>query len=106
MQHTLFVRREVSHLFERGKDLEVRTRNHYALQIRAGDTIVLGWGIQRTVVAIRCYPDFDSMLLKEEVRRIYPGSDRKSLLQVLRMIYPANKERLGVLVFELAPERR
>lgn len=102
MQHMLLVKKYVLPLYEQGKDLEVRTRNWYALQIRVGDTVVLSDnGLERRVTAIRCYPDFDSLLSKEDANRIWPGHGRGELLRELRGIYPAHKERLGILVFEL-----
>lgn len=103
MQHMLLVKKSVLPLYGAGKDLEVRTRNWYALQIRVGDTVVLSANeLKRRVVAIRCYPDFDSLLSKEDANRIWPGHGPRELLLELRGIYPACKERFGVLVFELA----
>lgn len=104
MQRMLFVKRKYLSLYEKGKDLEVRTRNFYSLQIRPGDTVLLSKdGFERRVKSVRFYPDFPAMLQSEDSERIAPGYSKEIILKELRTAYSSFAERNGVLVFELEP---
>jgi len=51
----------------------------------------------------RVYHDFIEMLQYEDPDKIVPGYDKENLLNLLRNFYSAEKEALGVVVFEILP---
>ncbi|MCC2631253.1 MAG: hypothetical protein K0S38_1062, partial [Candidatus Paceibacter sp.] len=56
---------------------------------------------QRRVKAMRRYASFAEMVSNEDSNRIMPEYSPERIISGLRQIYPPDKERLGVLVFEL-----
>ncbi len=90
------------------KSLEVRVGYDSVKTIRPGERVSFASRDQTQVVriaAVRNYPDFSAMLRNESAERIVPGMDLDDLLRLLREIYPPDRERLGVVVLELEPER-
>lgn len=52
---------------------------------------------------IRRYPNFESMIAKEDYRRIVPEArSAQEVLALLKRIYPPDRERLGVVVLEFS----
>lgn len=90
------------------KDLEVRVGYPSILNIKQGEVVEFS-SRTRTVVAqvaaIRKYASFDELLSNEQSERIVPGMTRESLLTILREIYPPFKEKLGVVVLEVKPQK-
>lgn len=91
------------------KDLEVRVGYASINNIKEGE--VIGFSSRtRTVVAkvnaVRRYSTFEELLANERSERIVPGMTKESLLAILREIYPPFKEKLGVVVLEVAPQRK
>jgi ASC-1-like (ASCH) protein len=77
--------------------------------IKPGERIQLMTASHQAVIAVRAvrsYASFEAMLDAESCEKIVPGVNRVEALRVLRGIYPADKERLGVFVFEIAVERK
>ncbi len=83
------------------KDLEIRVADPKRKRVRVGDVIVFNNRFHRRVIAISRYSSFEEMLKSEDSNRIVPGWSAEQILSGLRKIYNQNKERLGVLVFEL-----
>jgi ASC-1-like (ASCH) protein len=50
---------------------------------------------------MRRYASFAEMVSNEDSNRIMPEYSPERIISGLRQIYPPDKERLGVLVFEL-----
>ena len=87
------------------KDLEVRVGYDSINKIRVNETICLmthADALNTGVVAIRRYRTFEAMLEVESYKRIAPDAHSKEeVLSLFKQIYPPDKERLGVIVFEL-----
>ncbi len=103
MRHKFWVKAPVLPLFDRGKDLEVRTTCALTENVRWGDEIIFNEQTLRRVVTKRPYRNFPHMLQHERPERILPGCTREEVLLTLRGIYSPKAERNGVVVIELAP---
>ncbi len=103
MERAIWVSHYVLPQFERGKDLEVRTRTMLTSQIREGDILVISKTVRRKVVQIRRYPSFGSMLEFEDPNRIFPGMNKAEVLAGLRTVYRTSHEAEGVVVLQLEP---
>ena len=104
MERKLWVKSHILPLYDKGKDLEVRTGGRYINDIREQDVIVINGQIKRRVIAIRRYIDFDAMLTIEDSDRIYPKSDKQTIKHGLERIYTRRSDDQGVVVFELVLE--
>ncbi len=86
------------------KTLEVRVLYTMIDKIIAGDHIKLFDYDESVIVEIknrRVYRNFSEMLRHEDHDKIAPGYNKENLLSLLRSFYPAEKEALGVIVFEI-----
>lgn len=93
-----------NHIMSGRKTLEVRVGYDSLKRIRAGESIKLMTQHREGVIrvkAVRTYATFASMLEIEPHEKIVPDVSKPEALRLLQDIYPPNKERLGVLVFEL-----
>lgn len=104
MVHEWWVKRRVLHLFDQGKELEIRVKAQFLEEVSPGDSIVFNQEVRRRVIAVRRYGSFGEMLGKEDAQKILPGRSASDILALLRQIYPFERERRGVYVFELARE--
>ncbi|KKR21150.1 MAG: GCN5-related N-acetyltransferase [Parcubacteria group bacterium GW2011_GWE2_39_37] len=103
---TMRVKKRFYDLIQSGKkDIEVRVGYDSIKRIKNGEHIQL---ISHTahlnvrVNAIHHYPSFETMLDNEPYNRIAPdASTREEVLSLLKAIYPPEKEKLGVIAFEL-----
>ena len=89
------------------KDLEVRVAYDNIKTISAGETIRISTHDEASTVIVkdvRTYSDFASMLEREDRHRIVPD-ERGPVLDLLRRIYPTEKEKLGVIVLEITPDK-
>ena len=87
------------------KTIEIRVGYGSMKKIKAGDTIrflVGNRSCDRRVVRVSNYASFDDMMKREDPRKINPHKSAKEQLDEIKKIFPPDKERLGVLVFELA----
>lgn len=88
------------------KDLEVRVAYPSINGIEVGEFVEFQ-SRTRSVIArikdIRRYVDIHTMLEKEKAARIVPNMPSSELKALLQEIYPPDKERLGVIVFEINP---
>lgn len=90
------------------KTLEVRVGYDSIKTVKPGERVSFCSREESEVVRIkdvRKYGSFEAMLEHESPERIVPGKDVASLLRLLRDIYPPDRERLGVVVLEIEPER-
>ena len=89
------------------KDLEVRVGYNSFRKIKIGELVNFN-NRNRSIICriadIRTYGNFEELVSAESASRIVPGISRKNLLDLLRDIYPKHKEKLGVIVFEIAEE--
>jgi ASC-1-like (ASCH) protein len=86
------------------KSLEVRLAEGVWRKVVATDTILFRCGGEfhrRRVVEVARYDSFDAMLKVEDHTKILPGYTEAELRRLLGEIYPPEREREGVLVFEL-----
>lgn len=87
------------------KNIEVRVAYDHIKKIKPGDGIRLVSGpeqVVRRVREVRRYSSIAQMLEHEDVTQVLPGLDRDEARERLRGIYPPEKERLGIIVFDLA----
>lgn len=87
------------------KRLEVRVGYSNIKTIQPGERIRFASRAQELiirVVEIRRYKTFDEMAEFEDTSLIAPGKSKEDVLKLLREIYPKEKEKLGIIVFEIA----
>lgn len=102
---TMRVKRRFYDLIKSGKKtLEVRVGYDSINRIQVGERIRLmthTGSFDVKVNDIRRYQTFDAMIAVEPWERIAPDSkSRDEVFALLKQIYPAQKEKLGVVVFE------
>lgn len=88
------------------KTLEVRVAYANIRTIQPGELIRLESASAKKVIRVnevRNYQNFDQMLEVEDPGRIVPDMSRSEVLDLLKVIYPPEKERLGVVVLDIAP---
>lgn len=106
-EHSLRVRKGEYDLIEKGeRPLLVRVGYYQLKKIRSGDTITFDeHSVQRYHVdRVTQYASFADMLAHEEIQKITPIVSETAALQELQRIYPADKEGLGVYVFEISKQ--
>jgi len=87
------------------KTLEIRVAYDHIKKIVPGDQIKLVSSCNQVVCQVRDvrqYPGFDQMLEHEDAGQALPGLKPRDALRRLREIYPLDKERLGIVVLDLA----
>lgn len=90
------------------KTREVRVGYDHILTIQPGERIKLSTHTNASIVrveAIYRYRSFKEMLARQDAGSIAPGLGAESVLELLQRIYPPDKERLGVIVLSLIPEK-
>lgn len=102
-QHNLFVEHRILPLYDEGKILEIRVAFTRFRIVKIGDVLIFNGALKRTVKAIRRYPNFTVMRNQENPERILPGATMGQIVEVLKERYPPDREKKGVLVFELSP---
>lgn len=87
------------------KTLEVRVAFHGMKRITKGMVIRFNDDndCKRRVKRVAPYASFAEMLRHEDAKKIDPDVSKEDLLAALRAKYPPEKEKYGVLVFELEP---
>jgi len=101
---TLWVKDEyLQHILAGRKTVEVRVAYGNIVRLEPGDILLLNDQHPYVITAIRCYPDFETMLATEDPATIAPDlACRETLLEACRAIYPPEKEALGVVALEIA----
>lgn len=88
------------------KTVEVRVGYANIARLQPGDILWLNEQHRYVITAVRRYPDFEVMLTAEDPTTIAPDlPDRATLLAACRTLYPPEKEALGVVALEIAPEQ-
>jgi ASC-1-like (ASCH) protein len=97
--------REYFDLIDDGsKTIEVRVAYGGMKKIVAGDTIRFESGnvhCDRKVTRVAQYKSFDEMMKAENPKKIHPTKPAHVQLVDIKKIFPQDKEKLGVLIFEL-----
>jgi ASC-1-like (ASCH) protein len=89
------------------KSLEVRVGYAHIKAIKPGGSIQFIANAGQTlcsVADVRSYRSLESMIKHEDVSKALPGLAEDEALAQLRRIYPPEKERLGIVVLELAQQ--
>lgn len=103
-KHVWRVKKEYFRQLKSGeKTLEIRVGYQQIKQVRAGDTITFeNYGSNAFLVKrVAVYNGFQKMLEAEGVEKVLPGMTMAGALSKLAEIYSADREALGVYVFEL-----
>ena len=104
--------RAMPHVIEmmgrRRKTLEVRVEYPGYARIRAGDHIRFFSSVKNAVVVkvleVRRYATIAGVFACEPWEKIAPDfSSKDAAYAILRKIYPPEKEKLGMMVFEIEP---
>lgn len=103
---TLWVKDEyLQQILTGRKTIEVRVGYSNIARLQPGDKLLLNEQHPYHITAVRRYPDFAAMVVAENPTAIAPDlSDREALLHACRALYPPDKEALGVVTLEIAPE--
>lgn len=75
--------------------------------IQPGERIRLASHLETQVIRVndvRRYQSFDEMIKREDASLIAPGMTSTEVLELLKRIYPPERERLGVVVLDIARE--
>lgn len=87
------------------KTVEVRVGYSNIARLQPGDKLLLNERHPYYITAVRRYPDFAAMVAAEDPSAIAPDlPDREALLHACCALYPPDKEALGVVALEIAPE--
>jgi ASC-1-like (ASCH) protein len=107
---TLWIKDEyLQQILDGRKTVEVRVAYSNIARLESGDTLLLNDQHPFTVIDVRRYPDFETLVSAEDPAAIAPDlSGREALLAACRAIYPPEKESLGVVALEIVrqPENR
>jgi len=90
------------------KTLEVRVGYSAIKSIQPGERINLMSRADHQIIRVldvRTYQSFDEMFNFEQSERIVPGMSFDETKKLLKEIYPPEKEKLGIIVLEITPER-
>lgn len=93
-------------MIKRGvKTLEVRVAYERLKRVGPGDVIRFNADpmCRRKVLRVARYASFKEMMENEDPRKINPYDSADKQLADIAKFYPREKERLGILVFELGP---
>jgi ASC-1-like (ASCH) protein len=86
------------------KTVEVRVAYGNLARLQVGDRLLLNDRHPFTIRRIGRYADFQELLAHEDPTAIAPDLPPGRLLDAMRAIYPAEKEALGAIALEIAPE--
>jgi ASC-1-like (ASCH) protein len=87
------------------KRVEVRVAYPNIARLEPGDLLLLNDQYRYVITGVRNYPDFEALVSAEDPRTIAPDlPDREALLAACRAIYPPEKEALGAVALEIAPQ--
>jgi ASC-1-like (ASCH) protein len=103
---TLWIKDEyLQHILAGRKRIEVRVAYSNIARLQPGDLLLLNDQYRYVITGVRTYPDFDALVSGEDPAAIAPDlPDREALLAACRAIYPPEKEALGAVALEIAPQ--
>ena len=104
---TLWIKDEyLQQILSGRKTVEVRVAYANIARLQPGDSLLLNEQHRYVIKDVRRYPDFEALVAGEEPAAIAPELDgREALLAACRAIYPPEKEALGVVALEIAPQK-
>jgi len=86
------------------KTVEIRVGYRNIARLEVGDRLLLN-GQQAVIIRrIGRYANFEDLLAHEDGEAFAPDVPPEQRLAALRSIYPPDKEALGVIALEIAPE--
>ena len=103
---TLWIKDEyLQQILSGRKTVEVRVAYSNIARLEPGDTLLLNDQHRYAIADIRRYPDFEALVAAEDPAAIAPDlSGREALLAACRAIYLPEKEALGVVALQIAPQ--
>jgi ASC-1-like (ASCH) protein len=103
---TLWIKDEyLQQILSGRKTVELRVAYSNIARLQPGDVLLFNDQHRYVITDIRRYPDFEAMVVAENPRTIAPDlPGRQALLEACRAIYPPEKEALGVVALEIAPD--
>ena len=103
---TLWIKDEYLQLILDGrKTVEVRVGYSNITRLQGGDRLMLNGQHTYVIRRIGRYASFEELLAHEDPASIAPDVPANKLLEMLRAIYPPEKEALGVVALEIAPDK-
>jgi ASC-1-like (ASCH) protein len=103
---TLWVRGEfLAQILAGRKSVEVRVAYKNIAHLQPGDRLLLNDRYPYIIRRVGRYAGWEELLDREEPATIAPDLTREALLAALRSLYPPEKEALGTVALEIAPER-
>ena len=90
-------------LKEGTKTIEIRVAYPGMKKIKAGVVIRFNndYSCRMLVIRVAKYENFDDMFQNEDAGKINPYQSVKEQLREIRQIFPTNKEKIGVIAFEM-----
>jgi ASC-1-like (ASCH) protein len=103
---TLWIKDEyLQHILSGRKRVEVRVAYSNIARLEPGDLLLLNDRYRYVITDVRTYPDFEALVSAEDPDTIAPDlADHEALLAACRAIYPPEKEALGAVALEIAPQ--
>jgi ASC-1-like (ASCH) protein len=103
---TLWIKDEyLQHILSGSKTVEVRVAYANIARLQPGDRLLLNDRYRYVITGIRRYPDFEALVTAEDPAAVAPDlPGRDALLAACRAIYPPEKEALGAVALEIAPQ--
>lgn len=86
------------------KTVEVRVAYSNIVRLQPGDRLLLNDRHPYLIGRITYYGSFEELLRQEDPAAIAPDLSPEELLAALRSLYPPEKEALGAVAIEIAPE--
>ncbi len=101
---TLWIKEEyLQQILAGRKTIEVRVGYSSIRKLKVGDILLLNDQHRYIIQRIGSYASFEE-LENEDPAQIAPDLPADQLLLAIRSIYPPEKEALGVIALEIAPE--
>ncbi len=105
MTKTLWIKDEyLQQILAGRKTVEVRVAYSNLTRLNPGDHLLLNDAHPFIIRRIARYTNFEDLLAHEDAHAIAPELSPEELLPAMRAIYPPDKEALGVIAIEIAPE--
>lgn len=102
---TLWIKEEyLQQILDGRKTVEVRVAYANIARLEPGDRLLLNDRHRYLITAVRRYPDFEMLVAAEDTAAVAPDlPGPEALLAACRAIYPPEKEALGTVALEIAP---
>lgn len=104
---TLWIKDEyLAQILEGRKTIEVRVGYSNIARLKAGDRLLLNERYPFVIRRAGHYHTFEELLAHENPAAIAPDLTTEALRDAFHALYPPDKEALGVIALEIAPERK